>query len=412
MMKYLIKLKLKWLAKLYLWRFKPKIIGITGSVGKTSTKDAIYLALRDKLNVRASEKSYNNEIGLPLTIMGYQSPAKKVFLWPLVFIKGLINLFSIKDYPDVLILEMGSDKPGDLEKLVNIAHPNISIITRIAQSHFQAFESMKKLIREKSILVRVLEDKDWAILNSDDKNLEKLGRKLSCRVLFFGLNQESQIYASDIKIDTKGLSFKINYKNQTYPINILGVGEHIIYIILAAFTVGMVLGLKPENLIKALSEFKPLAGRGRILQGKNKILIVDESYNASPSSMKVALKFLRQKKWHGRKIAILGDMKELGSLSKKYHLKLAQWVRFIDLVVLVGEESRSTFNKLIKSGFKTLYYEKVEDLIKDLDKILLPEDLVLVKGSQAIRLEKAVELLLSSIYNPKDVLVRQEKEWK
>jgi len=141
-------------------------------------------------------------------------------------------------------------------------------------------------------------------------------------------------------------------------------------------------------------------------------LIIDESYNSNPLSLVAALDFFKKRTWPYRKVAILGDMRELGSLSREYHYKIADWADFADLVILVGEEVKIAQPKLEQKGVKSLYYPDVASLAKDLPQLLKPQDLILVKGSQAVRLEKIIALILSSRYNPKDVLVRQEKEWE
>jgi len=413
-MKKIIQFILKLIAKLYLKKFNPKIIAITGSVGKTSTKEAVFAALKDYIKTRASQKSYNNEIGVPLTIIGHKSPAKNVFLWFKLFVLSLIRYFFIKDYPKVLVLEMGSDKPGDLKRLISIAKPNISIITKIGPAHFYAFESWEKLLKEKTTIVRILRKDEWALLNKDDFRLEKVGKNLKCKVMFYGIKKDCELTAKDINFKDDGVYFSVVYKDKRYQMKILGGGEHLIYSILAGFGAGVILGIEPEKIIKSLDGFKPLPGRGRILKGNKDFLIIDETYNSNPASLKAALNFLKNRKWDGRKVAIIGDMKELGSLSRKYHLRLAKWLDFVDFCVLVGEETYITFKKMnsIHNKGKVLHYDTSEELAKDIRKIILPKDLVLFKASQAIRLEKAIAPIIFPLYNPKKVLVRQEDEWK
>lgn len=411
-MKRVIQFWLKVFARMYLRKFKPKIVAVTGSVGKTSTKEAIRLALSSGLKVRASAKSYNNEIGVPLAILGFESPARNIFLWKWLFVKAFFRFFFLREYPQVLVLEMGSDKPGDLKYLVNIAKPDVAVLTRIGAAHFQAFEDMDKLIEEKSTLIKVLRSKDWAVLNYDDEVLRELGLRSPSQVVYYGFKKEADVHAFDIKIENEKLDFKIRYKGQVYAFGIEAAGKHFVYTILAAFAVGTLFNLEPSRLLQNLSSFKPLPGRGRILAGKKQTLLIDESYNANPLSMETALDFIKEVDWRGRKVLVLGDMKELGSLSAKEHSLLAQKVSFADLVVFVGSEIKLAFERAARKGVPCFYFERVEDLIADIDNIIKPNDLILFKASQSIRLEKVVAKLLAGKYNPRDVLVRQEKEWQ
>jgi len=410
-MKKVIQFWLKVFARLYLRKFKPKIVAVSGSVGKTSTKEAIRLALNSGFRVRASAKSYNNEIGVPLAILGFKSPAKNIFLWKWLFIKAFFGFFK-RQYPQVLVLEMGSDKPGDLKYLVSIAKPDIAVLTRIGAAHFQAFEDMDKLIEEKSTLIKVLRSKEWAVLNYDDEVLRELGLRSPCQVLYYGLDKKADVWAFDINIRNEKLSFKIQYKGRSYSLEIEAAGKHFVYTALAAFSVGVILGLEPSEILRNLAYFKPLPGRGRILAGKKQTLIVDESYNANPLSVQTALDFIKEIKWQGRKVLVLGDMKELGSLSHKEHLRLVPHILFADLVIFVGPEIKPAFEKAAQDGLPCFYYRRVEDLLKNLESVIKPNDLILFKASQSIRLEKAVAKILSEKYNPKEVLVRQEKEWQ
>ena len=168
--------KLKILAKLTVKKYKPQIIGITGSVGKTSAKEAIFSVLASKFRVRRNVKNYNNEIGVPLTILGFtDSPGKNIWKWAWYFLVATKNLIiKNKKYPEVLILEMGADKPGDISYLTGIAKPSISLITAIGHSHIESFGSIKNILQEKSKILDKLSKDDWAILNFDDANLVDL----------------------------------------------------------------------------------------------------------------------------------------------------------------------------------------------------------------------------------------------
>ena len=226
------------------------------------------------------------------------------------------------------------------------------------------------------------------------------------------MDKKADVRAFDINIRNEKLSFKIQYKGRSYSLEIEAAGKHFVYTALAAFSVGVILGLEPSEILRNLAYFKPLPGRGRILAGKKQTLIVDESYNANPLSMQAALDFIKEIKWQGRKVLVLGDMKELGSLSHKEHLRLVPHILFADLVIFVGPEIEPAFEKATQDGLPCFYYRRVEDLLKNLESVIKPNDLILFKASQSIRLEKAVAKILSEKYNPKEVLVRQEREWQ
>ena len=165
---------MKILAQLILFRHKPFIIAITGSVGKTSAKEAVYSVLKNRFSVRRNRKNYNNEIGVPLTIIDAETGGRSIFAWFKIFAKGITGVFYAKNYPKVLVLEMGADKPGDIKYLTSIVQPHIAVITAIGYSHLEFFHSLKNIIREKSSILADLDKNDLAVLNNDDKNLEKI----------------------------------------------------------------------------------------------------------------------------------------------------------------------------------------------------------------------------------------------
>lgn len=410
-MKRLLQWKLKILAKLYLWRYRPRVVGITGSVGKTSTKDAVGLVLANKFKTRISSKSYNNQIGLPLTILGFETVGRSILGWLGLLFKALGKIIYDANYPQVLVLEMGADQIGDLNYLISIVKPNISVITNIGPVHLQSFKTLEKVAKEKAVLVKKLTNSDWAILNYDDKRVRAMANETKAKKIFYGLDRVAEIRASDIKIINKNLIFNICDNNQIYNLQLRGVGEHLIYSILAAFCVGQIFKIEPKEIIRSLVRFQPLAGRGQFLDGKFGSFIIDESYNASPMSMNSALKFLHKIKTDQSKVVILGDMRELGKQSLKFHQALGDKLDFVDQIILVGSEIKPTYEILKHSKSNLSYFEDVKALQKELKNLIKPNSLILVKGSQIIRLEKIVEKLISSKYNKKDILVRQSEEW-
>jgi len=399
--------KLKIISKLFLLRYKPKIIGITGSVGKSSAKEAIYTVLRSKFKVRRNFGSYNNEIGTPLTIIGEESPGSNLFGWIILFFRALKNFIYDKDYPKILVLEMGVDKPGDLDYLLSFVRPKIVVITSIASAHLEAMKSEEEIYREKSKLALSLSKSGTAILNFDDERLRRLGLSLKSRVLFYGLNSQAQLFASEIKYEDKGTIFNLNYAGSLVPARINALGEGQVLAALSACAVALTLKIDLVSASKELLGIRSLKGRFKIFKGKNKITIIDDSYNSNPASAKLALqtiKILRDNGNYQRLVLILGDMLELGAVSKRAHINLGrEAVKTADLVITVGKEA--------KNISANLWFKDSEILSKKILSILRPGDLVLIKGSQGVRMEKVTKVLLK---NKKDIecLPRMSGYWK
>ncbi len=222
-MKKILFLKLKILAKLTLVKYRPKIIAITGSVGKTSTKEAIFSVLESHFSVRKSSKNFNNEIGTPLTIMGFdRSPGKNLFLWFWYFVKAVkFIIVKNKKYPEILILEMGADKPGDIDYLTSIARPDIAVITAIGPSHLEYFKSIANVVREKGKIVNKLKPGGWAVINSDDDQLSDLIASYQGHLKTFGRHNQADVSLSDTKVTKKedllGTIFKLSYQGAEIP---------------------------------------------------------------------------------------------------------------------------------------------------------------------------------------------------
>ncbi len=428
MVKFLHKI-LAHFAKRIIKKYNPLIIGITGSVGKSSTKQAIYTVLRDKFDVRCSLKNYNNEIGLPLTIFDSLSPGRNIEGWlKILFRVSKMLLFRV-NYPEILILEMAADHPGDIKYLTNIATPKIGVITAIGLTHTEFFKNINSVTKEKQVLVKNLEKKDWAILNVDDKRVEAMSDKTSAQILTFGLSEKANVQATEIKIDqellgegtckVKGLTFKINYRGSIVPVflpNIISQAQ--IYSVLGAIAVGLTLNLNLIDIIKTFSKYKALPGRLTIIPGIRETLLLDDTYNSSPSAVKISLLSLNKIKIasKAKKWVVLGDMLELGELSTQAHQEIGQEVGKMkpDYLIVVGKEAQKISEGAQNSGFspeKIFSFSNSLEAGNFLESNISKGDILLIKGSQGIRLEKIVKKLMLKPDQAKKLLVRQDKKW-
>jgi len=429
MIKFLHKI-LAYLAKKVIKKYNPLVIGVTGSVGKSSTKEAIYTVLKDKFNVRCSSKNYNNEVGLPLTIFGSLSPNKNIAGWLKIFLKiGKMLLFQV-NYPKILILEMAADHPGDIKYLVNIAPLKIGVITAIGLTHTEFFKNINSVAKEKQNLISNLGEKDWAILNVDDERVMAMVDKTSAQILTFGLSGKADIQATEIQLDQelsdegipliKGLTFKVHYKGSTVPAFLpKTISQAQIYSALGAIAVGLALGLNLIDIIKTLPKRKALPGRLTMIHGIRETLILDDTYNSSPQAVKLALSSLDKIKIapRARKWVVLGDMLELGKLSKNAHQEIGQKIYKMnfDYLVVIGKEAKQISEGAERSGMAQARIFNFEDSLEAADFLqskIYEGDVILIKGSQGVRLEKIVKKLMLKPEQAKKLLVRQGKEWR
>lgn len=441
---YLEKI-LRLMARTILWKYKPKIIGITGSVGKTSAKEAIFAVLSEKFRTRKNEKNYNNEIGIPLAILGTEGGGSSVLKWLWVFFKW-IGIFILPfKYPEILILEMGADRPGDIKYLTSFAKPTIAVITDISESHMEFFKSTDGIAKEKSVLAKNVSENGLAILNVDNEYILKIKNQLKGRVLGYGFSENADMRAEGINFGYEnekiaGLSFKLNYKGTNLPVRLKNIlAKHQIYAALAGAAVGTELGVNLVEIAEALQKFSTPEGRMNLLAGIKNSFIIDDTYNASPVSALAALEVLEEIYPHTknpatsskneysnqfdvgvnakRKILILGDMLELGQGTEEGHRKLAK--KFMDIKgdIFIGAGSRTKFtvDELLKRNFpkdRIFHFKNSIEAGELAQKIVEEGDLVLIKGSQGVRMEKAVEALAANYEKAKPYLCRQSEEWK
>ena len=419
---------LQWEAGKVLKKYQPKIIAITGSVGKTSTKDAIFSVLADSFNVRKSEKSFNSQIGVPLTILGCQNGWNNPFIWLQNLIKGIILIALKIQYPEWLVLEVGADSPGGIKNISEWLRPDILVITRFGKTpvHIEFFESVDELIEEDGALIDSLKRKGILILNSDDEDVRAFKNKSSSKTITYGTEGGSDIFASNYRvmygIDKKGkfptgIQFTVEWGGEKAPVVLMGVlGAHHIYPAIAAVAVGISQGLNMAKISKSLRSHTTPLGRMKIIKGIKNSIIIDDSYNSSPVALEEALKTLQMIEGAKRKIAVLGDMLELGIHSVPAHKEAGAIVsRSCHLLVVVGPRSRDIAEGALQNGMKekdVLQFETSREAGAYLENLISEKDVVLVKGSQSIRMEKVVEEIMANPKEKERLLVRQEKEWE
>lgn len=403
--------------KIRLHRHTPIIIGVTGSFGKTSTKEAIAHVLKKKWSIYSNPKSFNTEIGLLLALLeqpsGFRSPLK----WARILASGFWKALTGKKYA-FLVLEYGADKLGDIEKLVAMVKPNVAVITKIARVHQAGgqFKNEEEVFEEKKKLAQCLGKNEVAILNASDKYLSRLDKKLRAKTFWFG-TEKSDIFADEVRNTAQGIVARICKKQKKIAAAFSIPGTYHIEILLPALLVGMLHGISLEEGIRALATFRLPPGRMGIIQGKNDSIILDSSYNASPETVKQALSLLRD--FPGkRKIAVLGNMNELGALTEEAHREIGDFiamVKGIDLLIAVGEAAHFIAEEALKKGFNTSKIEtlqRAEEAGDFLASRVTKGDVVLFKGSQnRVRLERAVKMMMKHPEQAAHLLCRQEREW-
>jgi len=402
------------LVSIKLARTRPTIIGITGSFGKTTTKEAVYEVLKTSFRAYRNPKSLNTEIGLLLAVLeqpsGFSSPVK----WAKVLAGAFYNAFAGPTY-DFLILEYGADKPNDIKHLVSLVKPDIGIITHIANVHHGdgQFKNLEDVLSEKKKLVTCLDEKGTAILNTDDALLNKIKDEIKAKTLWFG--KKGNIYADNLKNSTLGFSATIHAGEQKIDASFPIAGDFHINSILPALLCGALNGIPLEKGVEALQNFRLPPGRMSIIEGKNNSTLIDSTYNASPSTMKQALELLKNfpKK---KRIAVLGNMNELGENSKSLHREVGDHVgTWVSKLITVGTDAVLFADGALKNGLPKARITSTmcaEDAALAISNDLDEDTVVLLKGSQNnVRLERAVKILMAHPEDAKKLLCRQETEW-
>lgn len=418
---YILRLE----SQLVLHKYKPRIVAITGSVGKTSTKDAVFAVLSKVAYVRKSEKSFNSEIGLPLTILGCPNGWNNPLIWLENMLKGLWLSVWPHKYPSWLVLEVGIGKPNDMKKTALWLKTDVVIVTAIGETpaHIEFFDSYKHLVDEKSQLIKTLKPDGLLVLNADDEAVLGMKAKDKHRFITYGFSAESNIVASGDSIlyndkeEPEGIIFRIDEEGNSMPVTIDGVfGRNHVYASLAALALSSGLKFNMVTAINSLKNYDVPPGRMRLLRGVNDSYIIDDTYNSSPLASEFALKTLHDIRSKGRKIAILGDMLELGKHTVEAHKNIGKIVKeYADVLIVVGPRAKSIKEGAGEAGMaegKIFEFSNSIEAGNFIKSFIKDSDIVLVKGSQGMRMEKTVEAILFDKENKGKLLVRQDEEWK
>lgn len=383
-------------------KYQPGVIAVTGSVGKTSTKDAILTVLSRHRYVRATTRNFNNEIGVPLTILSDHTEIKGRLFWPKVIFMAVLRLIFRMRYPELLILEYGVDKPGDMKYLLDIARPQIGVVTAIGDIpvHVEFFSGPEALAREKSKIIEGLPSTSFAVLNYDDETVFDMRERTRAHIMSYGFGEGAEIRITnyEIRMDGQvpaGISFKLNYGGSFVPVRLDGCfGKAQAYAAAAGASLGIIFGLNLVKIAEALLAFQAPSGRGKLIPGIKQTYIFDDAYNASPLSMRAAIETMEHIPAK-RKVAVLGDMLEIGKYTIEAHEEIGRLVpeRF-NLLFAIGSRGKFIADAAEKSGMlkKNIYtFDDSEAAKLEIQKIIKKGDLILVKASHAIGMDKVIE---------------------
>lgn len=361
------------LAQYQLKQIDIPVVAVTGSNGKTTTKDFTAAVLEAKYSVWKTQGNYNNEIGVPLTIL------------------------AIEPHHEIVVLEMGMRGLGEILHLTEIAPPQVAVITNVNPVHMELLGSLDNIAQAKAELLEGLRPGGTAVLNGDDHRVRNHASKAG-RVLFFGKNAANQLRAENIRVDQDGCaSYDLLWNDIRVSVSLPVRGVHNVLNSLAAVGVGLQFGIPVSEAASALKHVELTGMRFEKEEGKSGITILNDAYNASPASVRSALETLDLMASSGRKVAVLGDMYELGSISESAHQEVGRYAAQVcDFLIFVGR-----FADYMQKGAESAgaspsqmkIYHSVEELLSELEGLINPQDLVLIKASRSVQLERAAEVL-------------------
>lgn len=365
----------KKIAKFYRENLDIKVVGVTGSVGKTSTKEMIYSVLNEKYNTLKTEGNFNNELGLPLTV------------------------FRIREEHEIAVLEMGISDFGEMTRLTEIARPDVAVITNVGYCHLENLGTRDGVLKAKTEIFNSLAKDGKIILNGDDDKLATVSEYNGIKPVFFHISGNSgasdNVYADNIKPDgVKGVYASLHYNDSVIDVKINIPGIHMVYNALAALCVGKAFGLSDDEIKRGIEKVAPLEGRNNIVE-KDNVILINGCYNANPMSMKASIDVLSYA--DSRKVAILGDMFELGENEKEMHEAIGKYLAEtdVDVIVLCGKLMNNAYTYLLEnaSDKKLYYFDRLKELLTELDRILQDDDTVLIKASHGMEFSKIIQYI-------------------
>ncbi|HOO27085.1 MAG TPA: UDP-N-acetylmuramoyl-tripeptide--D-alanyl-D-alanine ligase [Lachnospiraceae bacterium] len=366
---------LKDIAQYYRSVLPVKTVGITGSVGKTSTKEMIASVLSKRFFIWKTAGNFNNEVGVPLTI------------------------FGIREEHEIAVLEMGISDFGEMDRLSRIVRPDVCVMTNIGPCHLENLKSLDGVLKAKSEIFHFMDPDGTVCINGDDEKLKTIREVNKKPPVCFGRGMENDVYATDlVSHGLEGTSCTIHTKAGVFDVKIPLPGSHMADNALAAAAVGLVFSMTPDEIKRGIESVEGMSGRSHLIRTEN-YLLVDDCYNANPKAMQAAIDLLSQAE--GRKVAILGDMFELGEDSDQLHAKTGRYaaVHAVDVLLCVGTQSKYMYEAAtaIAAGndMQLYYYESREELLEKLRKeaLLQKGDTILIKASHGMGFEKVVEFL-------------------
>lgn len=347
-----------------------RFISITGSNGKTTTREILAAMMKKRYSVHYNEKNLNNLIGVPMSIL------------------------AITDDPDICILELGTNMPGEIHKLAVTTNPDASLITNVNPSHLEGLMSLDGILEEKLDLFRYTKETGKIFVNADDPGIAGRYRDQGRDAVTFAIDNDADFHLTiDEDLGWEGVAISITSSSGTIKAQTALLGRHNLYNILAAAAIASTIGVDTALIAQAIAEFRSYDKRFQTVKTSRGYILVDDTYNANPSSMKWALQTLAGLPAAGKKVAVLGGMKELGDDSARYHRELGTYLKGagIELIVLFGEEMKETFSEL--GDTRAAHFDGKESLIGYLNSHLDSGDTILVKGSRAFKMEEIVEAL-------------------
>lgn len=374
-----------------------KIIAVTGSMGKTTAKEAIAHVLEKKYALLKAEEGFNTEIGILLTLLGEKkSGYSSLWKWLQIFWRAFWREIP---NPDIILLEFGVDRPNDMNRLLRLVQPHYVVLTMVAPVHLGAghFANIEEIAAEKAKLPQSLNQGELAILNGDNEHIQNIYPSVPANILSYGTQEKNDYRVMELSQQQQGISFVVENKNKRQNYSIPLIGTYHWSVLLPAIILGRQFGISCAESAESLETFSPPAGRGRILEGRNGSTLWDSSYNSSPTATTAALRTLSEIPAK-RHLALLGTMNELGEYSAKFHQELGEVAaEHADEIFFVGKEAEA-FAEGVKAQKPVRFFETAEAAGGYLRGYLQAGDMVLIKGSQnGVFLEKAVGKMLLRI---------------